>query len=79
MIAIAIYLTGALINLLLALMFREAFTDTQERKRMFVLVCSTAAVLSFLLWIAILIVLIIECFKYFNNKKDDEKRTTMLR
>ena len=79
MIAIAIYLTGSLINLLLALMFREAFTDTQERKRMFAWICSTAAVLSFLLWIAIALVIIIECVKYFNKKKDDEKRTTMLR
>lgn len=68
MIAIAIYLTGALINLLLALMFRDAFTDTQERKSMFVWICSTAAVLSFLLWIAILIVVIMECVKYFGNK-----------
>ena len=79
MIAIAIYLTGALINLLLALLFRSVFTDTQERKRMFVWVCSTAAVLSFILWIAIAIVVIMECVKYLNNKKDDKKRTTMLR
>ena len=71
MIAIAIYLTGALINLLLALMFREAFTDTQERRKMFAWICSTAAVLSFILWIAILIVIIID---YKNlNKKNDEK------
>lgn len=71
MIAIAIYLTGSLINLLLALMFREAFTDTQERKRMFAWICSTAAVLSFILWIAIVVVVIID---YKNlNKKNDEK------
>lgn len=69
MIAIAIYLTGALINLLLALMFREAFTDTQERKRMFVWICSTTAVLSFLLWIAIAIVVIINYKNLKNNKE----------
>ncbi len=68
MIAIAIYLTGALINLLLALLFRSVFTDTQERKRMFAWICSTAALLSFLLWIAIAIVVIMECVKYFGNK-----------
>ena len=66
MIAIAIYLTGALINLLLALLFRSVFTDTQERKRMFAWICSTAAVLSFLLWIAILIVVIIDYNKLKN-------------
>ena len=60
-------------------LFRSVFTDTQERKRMFSWICSTAAVLSFILWIAILIVVIIECFKYLNKKKDDKKRTTMLR
>ena len=69
MIAIAIYLTGALINLLLALMFREAFTDTQERKRMFAWICSMASVLSFILWIAILIVVIIDYKKLKNNKE----------
>ena len=74
-----LYITGAIFNLLFLLLFRSVFTDTQERKMMFVWVCSTASVLSFLLWIAILIVLIIECFKYFKNKKNDKKRTTMLR
>lgn len=68
---IALYVTGALINLLLMFMFREAFTDTQERRKMFAWICSTAAVLSFMLWIAILIVVIID---YKNlNKKNDEK------
>ena len=74
-----LYITGAIFNLMFLLLFRSVFTDTQERKRMFSWICSTAAVLSFILWIAILIVIIIECFKYFNNKKDDKKRTTMLR
>ena len=74
-----LYITGAIFNVLFILIFRSAFTDTQERKRMFAWICSTAAVLSFLLWIAIAIVVIMECVKYFNNKKDDKKRTTMLR
>ena len=74
-----LYITGAIFNVLFLLIFRSAFTDTQERRNMFAWICSTAAVLSFLLWIAILIVIIIECVKYFNNKKDDKKRTTMLR
>ena len=69
MIAIAIYLTGALINLLLALLFRSVFTDTQERRKMFAWICSMAAVLSFILWIAILIVVIIDYNKLKNNKE----------
>lgn len=63
-----LYITGAIFNVMFLLLFRYVFTDTQERKRMFVWVCSTAAVLSFLLWIAILIVVIMECVKYFNKK-----------
>ena len=63
-----LYLTGAIFNVLFLLIFRSVFTDTQERKRMFAWICSTAAVLSFLLWIAILIVVIMECVKYFSNK-----------
>ena len=68
-----LYLTGAILNILFLLLFRSVFTDTQERKRMFAWICSTSAVLSFLLWIAILIVVIRECVKYFKNKKDDKK------
>lgn len=74
-----LYITGAIFNLMFLILFRSVFTDTQERKRMFAWICSTASVLSFILWIAIVVVIIIECFKYFNNKKDDKKRTTMLR
>lgn len=66
---IALYVTGALINLLLMFMFREAFTDTQERRKMFAWICSTAAVLSFMLWIAILIVVIID-YKKLKKKND---------
>ena len=73
------YITGAIFNVTFLILFRSVFTDTQERKRIFAWICSTAAVLSFLLWVAILIVVIRECFKYFNKKKDDKKRTTMLR
>lgn len=68
-----LYITGAIFNVLFLLIFRSVFTDTQERKRMFAWICSTSAVLSFILWIAILIVIIIECFKYLNNKKNDKK------
>lgn len=63
-----LYLTGAIFNVMFLLIFRSVFIDTQERKRMFAWICSTAAVLSFLLWIAILIVVIMECVKYFSNK-----------
>ena len=69
-----LYITGAIFNVLFLLLFRSVFTDTQERKRMFAWVCSMAAVLSFLLWIAILIVAIIECFKYFNKKNNKEEK-----
>ena len=66
-----LYITGAIFNVMFLLLFRSVFTDTQERKMMFAWICSTAAVLSFILWIAILIVVIMECVKYFsnNNKK----------
>ncbi len=74
-----LYITGAIFNVLFLLLFRSVFTDTQERKRMFAWICSTAAVLSFILWIAIVIVLIMEYVKYLNKKKDDKKRATMLR
>lgn len=63
-----LYITGAIFNVMFLLLFRSVFTDTQERKMMFAWICSTAAVLSFLLWIAILIVVIMECVKYFSNK-----------
>ena len=63
-----LYLTGAIFNVLFLLLFRSVFTDTQERKRMFAWICSTAAVASFILWIAIAIVVIMECVKYFGNK-----------
>ena len=74
-----LYITGAIFNVLFLLIFRSAFTDTQERRNMFDWICSTAAVASFILWIAIAIVIIMECFKYFKKKKDEKKRTTMLR
>ena len=63
-----LYLTGAIFNVMFLFLFRSVFTDTQERRKMFAWICSTAAVLSFLLWIAILIVVIMECVKYFGNK-----------
>ena len=62
-----LYITGAIFNVLFLLLFRSVFTDTQERRNMFAWICSTAAVLSFLLWIAILIVIIID-YKKFKNK-----------
>ena len=74
-----LYITGAVFNVLFLLLFRSVFTDTQERKWMFAWICSTAAEASSILWIAIAMVIIMECVKYFNNKKDDKKRTTMLR
>ena len=64
-----LYLTGAIFNVLFLLIFRSVFTDTQERKRMFAWICSTAAVLSFLLWIAIVVVVIID-YKKLKNKND---------
>ena len=63
-----LYISGAIFNVMFLILFRSVFTDTQERKRMFAWICSTAAVLSFILWIAILIVIIMECVKYFGNK-----------
>lgn len=65
-----LYLTGAIFNVMFLLLFRSVFTDTQERKRMFAWICSTAAVLSFLLWIAIVVVVIID-YKNLNNKNDE--------
>ena len=63
-----LYLTGAIFNVMFLLLFRSVFTDKKERRKMFDWICSTAAVLSFLLWIAILIVVIMECVKYLGNK-----------
>ena len=63
-----LYLTGAIFNVMFLILFRSVFTDTQERKSMFAWICTTAAVLSFILWIAIVVVVIIECVKYFGNK-----------
>ena len=62
-----LYITGAIFNVLFLLLFRSAFTDTQERKRMFAWICSTAAVLSFLLWISIVVVVIIDYKKFKKN------------
>ena len=70
MIAIAIYLTGSLINLLLALIFREAFTDTPERKRMFSWICCGATILSFVLWIVCIVIIVFDSIK---NYKDEKK------
>lgn len=64
-----LYITGAIFNVMFLLLFRSVFTDTQERKRMFAWICSMAAVLSFLLWIAILIVVIIDYKNLKNNKE----------
>lgn len=69
MIAIAIYLTGAIINLLLALMFREAFTDTPERKRMFSWICVGATILSFFLWIVCVIIIVFDSIRYYKDGK----------
>ena len=63
-----LYITGAIFNVLFLLIFRSAFTDTQERRNMFAWICSTAAALSFPLWIAIVVVVIMECVKYLGNK-----------
>ena len=68
-----LYITGAIFNVMFLLLFRSVFTDTQERKRMFAWICSTAAVLSFILWIAIVIVIVMECVKYFGNKNKNKK------
>ena len=62
-----LYITGAIFNVLFLLLFRSAFTDTQERRKMFAWICSTAAVLSFLLWIAIVVVVIIDYKKFKKN------------
>ena len=64
-----LYITGAIFNVLFLLLFRSVFTDTQERRKMFAWICSTAAVLSFLLWIAIVVVVIID-YKKLKNKND---------
>ena len=64
-----LYLTGAIFNVLFLLLFRSVFTDTQERRKMFAWICSMAAVLSFILWIAIVVVVIIDYNKL--NKKND--------
>lgn len=69
MIAIAIYLTGALTNLLLALMLREAFTDTPERKRMFYWICVGSTILSFVLWIVCVIIMVFDSIKHYKDEK----------
>ena len=66
-----LYITGAIFNVMFLLLFRSVFTDTQERKMMFARICSMAAVLSFLLWIAIAIVVIID-YKKLKNKNDGQ-------
>ena len=63
-----LYITGSIINVLILLLFRSDFTYNPHQKKLFACICSTAAVLSFLYWVLIVIVLIIECFKYFGNK-----------
>ena len=62
-----LYATGAIFNVIFLLLFRSVFTDTQERKRMFAWICSTAAVLSFILWIAIVVLVIIDYKKFKKN------------
>ena len=74
-----LYLTGAITNVFILFLFRSEFTYDEFEKKLFAWICSTAAVLSFILWMAIAIVVIMECVKYFGNNKDDKKTTTMLR
>ena len=63
-----LYITGAITNVFILFLFRSEFTYDEFEKKLFAWICSTAAVLSFMLWIAIVVVVIMECVKYFVNK-----------
>ena len=66
---IALYVTGALINLLLMLIFREAFTDTPYRKRVFTWICVGATILSFVLWLVCIVIIVFDSIKHYNDEK----------
>ena len=68
-----LYLTGAITNVFILFLFRSEFTYDEFEKKLFAWICSTAAVLSFILWIAMLIVIVMECVKYFGNKNKNKK------
>lgn len=68
---IAIYITGALTNLLLLLLFRAAFTDTPQRKKMFSWICLGATIFSFALWVVWAVIFIYDYFKFYKNGNND--------
>lgn len=75
MIMLIVYLAGALSNLLLMLIFREAFTDTQERKRMFSWICVGATILSFVLWFVWAVIFVYDYFKFYRNGNNESTTT----
>ena len=75
MIMLIVYFTGALINLLLALMFREAFADTPERKRMFSWICVGATILSFMMWFVWAVIFVYDYFKFYRNGNNESTTT----
>lgn len=72
MAAIIIYFVGAIINTLVMLMFREAFSETRDLKRMFVWLTIGAALMSYFLWMVCIAVVLIDYHK--NKDKDNEAK-----
>lgn len=69
MAAIIIYLIGALINTFVMLMFREAFSETRDLKRMFVWLTIGAALMSYFLWMVCIALVLIDYYKNKNEAK----------
>ena len=75
MIMLIVYLAVALSNLLLMLIFREDFTDTPERKRMFSWICVGATILSFMLWFVCAVIFVYDYFKFYRNGNNESTTT----
>lgn len=71
-VGLILYLTGAVVNLLLMIAFRGAFAENGKTKKTYWFICAAVTLLSYIVWVVVLTIVFIDTC--INMEKNNESK-----